>query len=119
MSQKKLRILWLYPNQHMRVTPPGGIAILTACLKRAGYTNIELFDATWYPIDTESEFARPDRDREREKRQMFPEYKWERDDIDLSLEDENMYVAWRNKVIEYKPDVIISSVVEDTYYLWQ
>ena len=103
----------------MRVTPPGGIAILTACLKRAGYTDIDLFDATWYPVDEDANFARPDRDREREKRQMFPEYKWERDDVDLCLENENMYVAWRNKVIEYKPDVIISSVVEDTYYLWQ
>ena len=103
----------------MRVTPPGGIAILTACLKRAGYTDIDLFDATWYPVDEDESFARPDRDKERAKRQMFPEYKWERDDIDLCLEKENMYVAWRNKVIEYKPDVIISSVVEDTYYLWQ
>ena len=119
MSQKNLRVLWLYPNQHMRVTPPGGIAILTACLKRAGYTDIDLFDATWYPVDEDENFARPDRDREREKRQMFPEYKWERDDIDLCLESENMYVAWRKKVIEYKPDVIISSVVEDTYYLWK
>ena len=103
----------------MRVTPPGGIAILTACLKRAGYTDIDLFDATWYPVDEDADFARPDRDREREKRQMFPEYKWERDDIKLELENENMYVAWRNKVIEYKPDVIIASVVEDTYYLWR
>jgi len=119
MLQKKLKVLWLYPNQHMRVTPPGGIAILTACLKRAGYTDIDLFDATWYPVDEDLNQATGDRDREREKRQMFPEYKWERDDIDLCLENENMYVAWRNKVIEYKPDVIISSVVEDTYYLWQ
>jgi len=119
MSQKNLRILWLYPNQHMRVTPPGGIAILTACIKKAGYTEIDLFDATWYPVDNGEEFARPDRDIERAKRQMFPEYKWERDDIDLSLESENMYVAWRKKVIEFKPDVIISSVVEDTYYLWK
>jgi len=116
---KQLRILWLYPNQHMRVTPPGGIAILTACLKRAGYSNIELFDATWYPIDTESKFARPDRDREREKRQMFPEYKWEKEGVDLTLEDEDMYTAWRKKVLEFKPDVILSSVVEDTYYLWE
>ena len=105
----------------MRVTPPGGVAIITACLKRAGYYNIELFDATWYPVD-EEEFSRPDRDKEREKRQMFPEYKWERDDVEpdfFTLENENMYVAWRNKVIEYKPDVIISSIVEDTYYIWR
>ena len=105
----------------MRVTPPGGVAIITACLKRAGYTNIELFDATWYPVDNEENFARPDRDIERAKRQMFPEYKWERNDLDPSffmLEDTDMYTAWRKKVIEYKPDVIISSIVEDTYYLW-
>ena len=116
-----MRILWLYPNQHMRVTPPGGVAIITACLKRAGYTNIELFDATWYPVDKE-EFSRPDRDKEREKRQMFPEYKWERDDVDpnfFTLENENMYVAWRKKVLDYKPDVIISSIVEDTYFIWR
>ena len=107
----------------MRVTPPVGIAIISACLKRAGYNNVELFDATWYRQDTESpDFARPDRDIERSSRQMFPEYKWERDDIPPSffmLEEDDMYTAWRKKVIEYKPDVIISSVVEDTYYLWQ
>ena len=107
----------------MRVTPPGGIAIISACLKRAGYNNVELFDATWYRQDTESpDFARPYRDIERSSRQMFPEYKWERDDIPPSffmLEEDDMYTAWRKKVIEYKPDVIISSVVEDTYYLWQ
>ena len=105
----------------MRVTPPGGVAIITACLKRAGYHNIELFDATWYPADQE-EFSRPDRDKEREKRQMFPEYRWERDDIEpdfFTLENENMYSAWRKKVIDFKPDVIISSIVEDTYYIWQ
>ena len=105
----------------MRVTPPGGVAIITACLKRAGYSNIELFDATWYPVDEEENFARPDRDKERAKRQMFPDYKWERDDVDsdfFTLEKEDMYSAWRKKVIEYKPDVIISSIVEDTYYLW-
>ena len=103
----------------MRVTPPGGVAIITACLKKAGYHNIELFDATWYPVDDEENFARPDRDVERAKRQMFPEYKWERDDVDSSffmLEDTDMYSAWRKKVIDYKPDVIISSIVEDTYY---
>ena len=106
----------------MRVTPPGGIAIISACLKRAGYHNIELFDATWYPVDKGEEFARPDRDKERAKRQMFPDYKWERTDVSqdfFTLEDTDMYTAFRNKVVEFKPDVIISSIVEDTYYLWK
>ena len=39
----------------MRVTPPGGVAIISACLKRAGYHNMDLFDATWYPVDKELE----------------------------------------------------------------
>ena len=56
MSQKNLRILWLYPNQHMRVTPPGGVAIISACLKREGFYNMELFDATWYPVDNEASY---------------------------------------------------------------
>ena len=64
----------------MRVTPPGGVAIISACLKRAGYHNIQLFDATWYPVDKEV-FAQPDRDKERIKRQMFPDYEWKRDDV--------------------------------------
>ena len=112
-----MKILWCYPNQHMRVTPPGGIAIITACLKRAGYSDIELFDATWFPIDTELESARTDRDKERSKRGMMPEYSW--DGTGFRIENVNMYDAWRQKVIDYKPDVIISSLVEDTYYIWQ
>ena len=59
-----MKILWCYPNQHLRVTPPGGIAIITACLKRAGYTDIELFDATWFPMDDNLRSARSDRDKE-------------------------------------------------------
>jgi len=123
MSPKSLRILWLYPNQHMRVTPPGGVAIITACLKRAGYNNIELFDATWYPLDTENAHALSDRDKKRSEQGMLPKYEWKRDDIDdpdfFKLESENMYVAWRNKVLDFKPDVVISSVVEDTFFLWE
>ena len=108
----------------MRVTPPGGVAIITACLKRAGYHNIELFDATWYPVEEQNKDRHnlPDRDKERMKRQMFPEYEWKRDDVPKDffvLEDADMYTAWRQKVIDFKPDVIISSIVEDTYYIWK
>ena len=106
----------------MRVTPPGGVAIISACLKRAGYHNMDLFDATWYPVDKELDTAHEDRDKKRLEMGMFPEYKWERDDLDpnmFMLEDTDMYTAWRQKVIDFKPDVILSSIVEDTYYLWE
>ena len=116
---KDLKILFLYPNQHMRVTPPGGIAILSAVIKRHGYTNVKLFDATWYPLDTELDTAHEDRDKVRSRKGMFPDYKWEKEGVDLTVETENMYVAWKRMVSEWKPDVIISSIVEDTYYLWK
>ena len=103
----------------MRVTPPGGIAILSACLKRAGYHNMKLFDATWYPVDEVLEQANGDRDRSRSSRGMFPEYEWSRPGVKLELEDVDMYTAFRNMVVDFEPDVIISSVVEDTYYLWK
>jgi len=109
----------MYPNQHMRVTPPGGIAIISACLKRNGFTNIHLFDSTWfsYADDTDAMSGeQADRDKERAKRGMFKEYKWSED---FQVENVNMYDAWRDMMLEVQPDVVISSIVEDTYGIWK
>lgn len=105
-----MRILFCYPNLHMRVTIPGGISILSACLKRAGYNDIELFDGTWFTQDD----GTADRNAERVKRgQVKPyQYNW-------STNDGELYSQWRKKVLEYNPDVIISSIVEDTFVIWK
>tara|TARA_B100000035_G_scaffold311713_1_gene321765 strand:- start:44 stop:1453 length:1410 start_codon:yes stop_codon:yes gene_type:complete len=119
IDKKDLKILFLYPNQHMRVTPPGGIAIISACLKRAGFTNIHLFDSTWFPYADETDAMsgeQVDRDKERAKRGMFKEYKWSED---FQVENVNMYDAWRDMMLEVQPDVVISSIVEDTYGIWK
>ena len=119
IDKKDLKILFLYPNQHMRVTPPGGIAIISACLKRSGFTNIHLFDSTWFPYadDTDAMSGEQvDRDKERAKRGMFKEYKWSED---FQVENVNMYDAWRDMMLEVQPDVVISSIVEDTYGIWK
>jgi len=60
MSNKNLKILFLYPNCHMSTLVPNGISILVAVLKRAGFNNIALFDNTFY--ETESGFSK-DQDR--------------------------------------------------------
>jgi anaerobic magnesium-protoporphyrin IX monomethyl ester cyclase len=119
IDKKDFKILFLYPNQHMRVTPPGGIAIISACLKREGFTNLHLFDSTWFPYAEQKDAMsgeQADRDKERAKRGMFKEYKWGED---FQVEDVNMYDAWRDMVLEVQPDVIISSIVEDTYSIWK
>ena len=48
MKDKKLKILFLYPNIHMSTLVPNGISILSAVLKEAGFKNIGLFDNTFY-----------------------------------------------------------------------
>ena len=48
MKNKKLKILFLYPNINMRTLVPNAISILVAALKRAGFKNIDLFDTTFY-----------------------------------------------------------------------
>lgn len=119
IDKKDFKILFLYPNQHMRVTPPGGIAIISACLKRAGFTNLHLFDSTWFPYADDKDAMtgeQADRDKERAKRGMLKDYTW---GPDFQVENINMYDAWRDMVLEVQPDVIISSIVEDTYSIWK
>jgi radical SAM superfamily enzyme YgiQ (UPF0313 family) len=119
IDKKDFKILFLYPNQHMRVTPPGGIAIISACLKRAGFTNLHLFDSTWFPYADDKDAMtgeQADRDKERAKRGMLKDYTW---GPDFQVENVNMYDAWRDMVLEVQPDVIISSIVEDTYSIWK
>ena len=48
MKNKKLKILFLYPNINMRTLVPNAISILSAVLKRDGFKNVELFDTTFY-----------------------------------------------------------------------
>ena len=48
MKDKKLKILFLYPNFHMSTLVPNGIAILSAVLKESGFHNVQLFDPTFY-----------------------------------------------------------------------
>ena len=44
MKNKKLKILFLYPNLNMSTLVPNAISIFTAVLKQAGFNNIDLFD---------------------------------------------------------------------------
>ena len=47
MNNKKLKILFLYPNLNMSTLVPNAISILSATLKHSGFKNIDLFDTTF------------------------------------------------------------------------
>ena len=43
-AEKKLKILFLYPNLNMSTLVPNAISILSAVLKADGFKNIDLFE---------------------------------------------------------------------------
>ena len=114
---KNLKILFLYPNLHMRVLIPGGISILSACLKRGGFNNIQLFDPTWYEY-SDKNFSNTEGSRDHIKAKLGLVKKFDYADRYVFPNYGNMYNDFRQKVITYNPDLIITSLVEDTYEIF-
>jgi|TARA_B100001964_G_scaffold241985_1_gene315634 radical SAM superfamily enzyme YgiQ (UPF0313 family) len=110
MKSKKLKILFLYPNFHMSTLVPNGIAILVAWLKREGFNNIDLFETTFYDTDDKSK----DQDRV-EVGQVQP---FNYADRGVKLKITNMYDDFTKKVNEFEPDIIMASILEDTFKIF-
>ena len=107
MKNKKLKILFLYPNLNMSTLVPNAISILTATLKQSGFNNIDLFDTTFYQSDGLS------KDENRVKvGQVQP---FNLDERDIKLKSTDMYKDFVEKVNKFNPDIIFASIVEDTY----
>ena len=94
----------------MSTLVPNGIAILVAWLKRAGFNNIDLFDTTFYESGSKSK----DEDRV-EVGQVQP---FNYADRGVKLKTTNMYEDFVKKVNEFQPDIIMASVLEDTFKIF-
>ena len=107
LKNKKLRILFLYPNLNMSTLVPNAISILSSVLKKAGFSNIDLFDTTFYQSDGLS------KDEDRVKvGQVQPFNFYERR---IKLKSTDMYKDFEEKVNKFKPNIIFASIVEDTF----
>ena len=113
--EKKLRILFLYPNLHMSTLIPNGIAILSAVLKQAGFNNVGLFDPTFYqsPEVTRAQKEGKSRYEAREKLGQLKPFDFS--DRGINLKTKDMFVDFVIKVDEFKPDIIFASILEDTF----
>jgi len=107
MKNKKLKILFLYPNINMRTLVPNAISILTAALKKDGFKNIELFDTTFYEAKGESY------DEERVEMAHLPSFDFK--DRDIEPKKTDMFQDFVKKVNDFKFDIIFASIVEDTF----
>jgi len=103
-SHADFRVLFLYPNIQMCALMPSGVALLSAMLKREGFT-VDLFDCTFYqnPLNANFPFYHS----------ALRPVDWEAKGVKFFASD--MVADFQRKVDEFGPDLIAVSVVENTY----
>ena len=111
MENKKLKILFLYPNFNMNTLVPNGIAILSAVLKKDGFKNIALFDPTFYKEEEKTW------DEKRVDTGQILPFNFE--DRNIKLKKTNMFEDFVHKVEDFKPDIIVTSLLEDTFTVFE
>lgn len=108
MLNKNFKILFIYPNTMMATLVPINISQLYACLKNKGF-EVSLFDTTYYKTE--------DISFEEKKAQLLQvkEFNWEEKGVYFKKTD--IFADLKNKINEYKPDLIAITIVEDTWDL--
>ena len=102
----EFKVLLVYPNLTMMLVPSLCMALFTGILRRAGYT-VELFDSTHYVSDLTSS---PD------NRVKFLQYRPFDAQKDLNFQlHTDLTGDFARKVNDFKPDLLVMSVVEDTF----
>ena len=106
-KKSDFKVLLVYPNLPLMLVPPLSMAIFTSVLKTEGY-DVELFDTTSY-VPEEVNSSPQNRTIYLQARDFSDE-----DDLGVSIKT-SLIADYVNKVEEYKPDLIIYSVVEDPF----
>lgn len=107
MSASNFKVLLVYPNLPLMLVPPLSMAIFTKVLKDKGY-QVDLFDTTSY-IPENINSSPQNRTLYLQARDFSDE-----DDLGVSIKTD-LYGDFRRKVFEFKPDLIVYSIVEDAF----
>ncbi|MBI4707950.1 MAG: radical SAM protein [Candidatus Omnitrophica bacterium] len=105
-QKNELRILMVYPNLAMMLVPSIAIGLFTKILKREGYA-LDLFDTTHYVSDENSS------PQNRVKYLQARNFK-EKEDLGVKIKTD-LLGDFRKKVLEFQPDLLLMSVVEDAF----
>ncbi len=108
MKKDNFRVLFIYPNTMMATLVPIHISILSACLRKKGFT-VDLFDTTYY-ITEEISF-------EQRKVELLQIKAFNFSKKGVGLKQGNIYEDLKTKVVSFNPDLIAVTIVEDTYDL--
>lgn len=104
--REDFRVLIVYPNLPLMLIPSIAIGLFTRILKAQGY-RVDLFETTHYLSDEPSSSLN--------RVEMLNVRQFDiTEDLGISVKDD-MYGDFRAKVEEYRPDLMIFSVVEDAF----
>ena len=106
-SAKNFKVLIVYPNIPLMLIPSIAVALFTRILKNKGY-QVNLFETTYYLSD---QVSTSEKRIELLQARAFDITK----EIGVSLKTD-MLGDFRRKVEEFKPDLMIFTVVEDAFF---
>lgn len=106
-NKADFRVMIVYPNLFMMLVPSLAVAIFTRLLKKQGYV-VDLFETTQYE---DYALASPEN---RVKFLQARNFDYEKD-LGISIRHTDMYADFRRRVLEFKPDAILISAVEDVF----
>jgi len=101
------RVLLVYPNLPLMLVPPLSIAIFTELLKRKNY-QLRLFETTAYIGSTS---VSPENRVKLLQARPF-DYK---EDLGVTIKTSDMFEDFRALVLEFSPNLMVFSVVEDAF----
>lgn len=103
--KNKFKVLFIYPNSMMVTLLPVHISQLSACLKKNNF-QVELFDTTYYPTEKAG--------FEEKKVELLQLKPFNLKDYGIVFKKNNIYDDLKKKILQYKPDLIGISLVQDT-----
>ena len=106
---KKFKVLLVYPNGFMLNPPPISYGIFTALLKSEGY-EVALFDTTLYRKSVEAGGSSDDK---KEATLQVRPFSYESRGVQYI--DGDPKLDFRQKILEFKPDLVCISVLETVY----
>ena len=109
------RILLFYPNLHMSALMPQSMGIFTTLLQDEGY-KVDLFDCTYYQDIDDINLGKNTTVEKIDNKQVrkHDDGEWEKKGAKKKIGIKEDFLK---KINEFKPDLILCSVLESTYYL--
>lgn len=109
----KFRVLIVYPNLPLMLVPSIAIALIARIFKDQGY-QVDFFETTHYDTD-ETNYSETQINYSENRVNLLNARKFSvTEDLGVNIKS-NMLADFRQKVLDFKPDFMAFSIVEDTF----